>query len=151
MNRDLNYFLASTKTVGECMEWTKCFNTDGYPRTAWQGNSNGKVHRIVYELAKEKSASGLVVRHTCDNPKCINPDHLLLGTATDNMADRTERSRHGQAKIQPKDVVTICELYNTDRYTQVELGKMFSISARTISSIIRGHHWKSIPRPTKEN
>lgn len=151
MKKDIDYFLKHTKAVGECLEWTKCLNTDGYPRTAWNGHANGKVHRIVYELVYNTTAKGKVVRHTCDNPKCINPDHLLLGSPTENIADRTSRNRHGQAKIQPKDVITICELYNTGRYTQVEIGNMFSLSGRTISSIIRGDHWKSIPRPAKEN
>ena len=46
--RDLEFFLKHTKENGDCLEWTRCFNTDGYPRCAWNGSSNGKVHRIVY-------------------------------------------------------------------------------------------------------
>lgn len=84
--------LTSLKDTG-CMEWTRCLNTDGYPRMGVKGNSNIKVHRLVYELHTGEDIEGKVVRHTCDNPKCINPDHLVIGTNTENVADRVERGR----------------------------------------------------------
>ena len=59
----------------------------------YKGNTNGKVHRIVYALITGEDITGLVVRHICDNPLCVNPDHLLAGTHIDNMCDRRERGR----------------------------------------------------------
>ena len=146
MKKDLDYFLKNTHPVGACLEWTKCFNTDGYPRTVWNGSSNGKVHRIVWELFNNKSATSLVVRHLCNNPKCINPKHLSIGTPADNMKDRDSAGRHGASKITPKDVNTICLLYSTKKYTQKEIGTLFGINSRTVSSVIKGIHWKHIPR-----
>lgn len=91
--KTLEELLGYTDHNGECLEWTRCYNSDGYPRTAWNGSTNGKVHRIVYQLSTGESIDGLVVRHKCDNPRCINPDHLEVGTVIDNVQDRNERGR----------------------------------------------------------
>lgn len=91
--KDLKDFLKHTVVSGECLLWTRCINTDGYPRASYKGSSNGKVHRIVYELATGEDITGKVVRHSCDNPLCINPDHLQSGTPIENMKDRRERGR----------------------------------------------------------
>lgn len=145
--KDLGFFLSNTTLEDGCLIWKGCFNTDGYARTAWSGHSNGKVHRIVYELYYKDNPDGFVVRHSCDNPKCINPIHLSRGTNTENIKDRTERNRHGQRKIESKDVGTIRLLYKTKQYTQKEIGNLFGINSRTVSSIIKGSHWKSVPLP----
>lgn len=84
-----------TTPNGTCLEWTRCFNTDGYPRATINYDNNVKVHRMIWERVNEASAAGLVVRHTCDNPKCINPAHLLIGTVADNVADMDQRGRRG--------------------------------------------------------
>lgn len=146
MIKDLNYFLKNTKPNGDCLEWTKCFNSDGYPRTNWKGSCNGKVHRIVWELSNKQLATTKVVRHICNNSKCINPKHLTIGTTADNIKDRDLAGRHGASKISPKDVNAICQLYNTKQYTQKEIGIMFGINNRTVSSVIKGTHWKHVPR-----
>ena len=76
-----------------CWEWQGCVNTDGYPKIGRNYNSNIKGHRYVYEQVKGEIGPGLVVRHTCDNILCLNPDHLILGTPSDNMRDRRDRAR----------------------------------------------------------
>lgn len=74
---------------------TDCINAEGV-----QGNEYGHVrtgrqwaHRAAWESAHGPISSGLVVRHTCDNPRCINLEHLLLGTVADNQRDMAERGR----------------------------------------------------------
>lgn len=146
MIKDLEYFLSRTKKVGDCLEWTKCLNTDGYPRTTWGGHSNGKVHRIVWELANGHEATGRVVRHLCNNPRCINPNHLAIGTPLDNSKDRDLADRSGSRKISQRDVNPICVLYASGEYTQKEIGAKFGIDSRTVSSIIKGKHWKWVKR-----
>lgn len=84
-------YLQYTERVGECLEWIRCFNTDGYPRALVDGNCNGKVHREVFYQVNGYYPE--VVRHSCDNIKCINPSHLLGGSALDNIQDRSVRKR----------------------------------------------------------
>lgn len=83
---------------GDCWIWTGCVNSDGYPRLCrkyedGRWNRNIKGHRYVYEQTKGKIPEGHVIRHTCDNILCLNPDHLLTGTMSDNMKDRQDRGR----------------------------------------------------------
>lgn len=135
MKRDLSYFLNKTNKIDSCLEWQGCYNTDGYPRVFWKGSANGKLHRIIWELYTNKSATNLVVRHTCDNPKCINPKHLDIGTNIDNINDRTQRDRtHG---LKQRDVDTIKLLFTNKTYTAKELAAMYNVSNRTIYYTIK--------------
>ena len=135
--------LSRTSRNGECLEWTGCFNTDGYARTAYKGNSNGKVHRIIYELTHtDEDIEGRVIRHTCDNTKCINPSHLLSGTPTDNAVDKCVRGRDVLAKLTAEQVLEIRTLYSTGNYTQKELGNMFDINHRTVHYVITNKTYK---------
>jgi hypothetical protein len=130
MKLDLNTILKYTEQNNTCLEWTRCYNTDGYPRANFNGNYNGKVHRIVWELHNNKSAKGYVIRHTCDNPRCINPKHLVIGTDVQNVQDRQQRNRAQDLK--QKDVLLIQQLYKDKIYTVKELQYMFSVSKSTI-------------------
>lgn len=76
-----------------CHNWLGCTTPDGYPRVGRNGNHNLRGHRYFYEQLHGKIPKGLVVRHTCDNPLCLNPDHLILGTVDENVQDRSERAR----------------------------------------------------------
>ena len=130
MKRDISYFLNKTLSVNSCLEWQGCYNTDGYPRVGWKGSSNGKLHRIIWELSTNKSASGLCIRHTCDNPRCINPEHLIEGSAVDNVNDRTSRDR--AQGLKQRDVEVIKDLFQSKTYSAKELAEMFKVSNRTI-------------------
>lgn len=142
----LEVLLFKTQLVGECYEWTGCLNSDGYPKIFWQGNANGKGHRIVFKLSHpEDNMDGIVIRHTCDNPKCINPDHLVPGSPKDNMADRDARERHGAAKLSHAEVLEIDALLrNQTNCTVTEVVKMYGVDPRTISSIKHRKHWKQL-------
>jgi hypothetical protein len=141
--KDIEYYLSFTKeTESGCKEWQRCLNTDGYARAVIRGNSNGKVHREVCALHTGQDLTGLVVRHTCDNPKCINPDHLVVGSFADNNRDRDKRQRNGQAKLTHDQVRAIRAL--ADKFKRTELARMFNVDARTISSTVLGHHWKHV-------
>src|SRR5688572_33287595 len=64
----------------------------GYGHVSFNGEVR-RAHRVAYELAHGVAPGNLVVRHSCDTPACVNPDHLLLGTQLDNIADRNMRGR----------------------------------------------------------
>lgn len=138
-------YLQHTKQVGECWIWTRCLNTDGYPRAYINGNANGKVHRAVYGLIHfDEDITNKVIRHTCDNPKCINPHHLVSGSAADNVRDMDRRWRRAHTKLTQQEVQKIREL--AGKVKGVELASMFNVDARTISSIINGRHFKWLPK-----
>lgn len=75
-----------------CWVWTGAIDQDGYGRVRI-GRRNRKAHRVAYQLANGPFPAHLIIRHTCDNPPCCNPDHLLTGTHQDNMNDRRERGQ----------------------------------------------------------
>jgi hypothetical protein len=141
--KTVNNFLSFTTKNGDCLEWTRCFNSDGYPRCKWNDDANGKVHRIVYQLQHpDTDISNLVVRHSCDNIKCINPEHLEHGTSADNMYDRDVRGRHGMAKLSAKKAAEIRLMKKEyPDMTQKELGAMFGVNYRTISYVLNNKTW----------
>ncbi|MBX3031886.1 MAG: HNH endonuclease [Chloroflexi bacterium] len=79
----------------ECWIWRGPTYVGGYGRLSTPGGKHVRAHRFSYELATGTSlAPGLVIRHTCDRPPCVNPAHLLPGTQRENIADMMSRGRH---------------------------------------------------------
>ena len=78
---------------GDCIVWTGSVDRDGYGHTRFRGTRRRRTHRIAWELARGPIPAGKVVRHRCDNPPCINVDHLEIGTQADNIADAFARGR----------------------------------------------------------
>ncbi len=110
---------------------------------------NGKyvrLHRFVYEERYGEIPNELVVRHKCDNPNCINPEHLEIGTHADNIRDRVERNRsargsnHGRAKLTEDNVRYI---RNTNETTYF-LAKEFDVDRKTIRNIRQFKTWKHV-------
>ena len=75
----------------QCWNWNKALKEDGYGLLTYKRKIH-RVHRLTYELVNGDISSGLLVRHKCDNRKCCSPDHLELGTNSDNMLDSSSRS-----------------------------------------------------------
>mgnify|MGYP001585025830 CR=1 FL=1 len=130
-----------------CWEWKGSRNEDGYGRV----RRNGKVylaHRIAFYLSNDRLPSECVI-HTCDNPACCNPQHLIAGTRIDNNADRHHkgRSRGPKGENHPKAKLTITEV----RQLRAEhgtgssayaLAKRFGISKQSALAIVHRRHWK---------
>lgn len=85
-----------TVTASGCWEWNGKRNDDGYGifNAGRLGYENARAHRAVYECFVEPIPDELQLRHKCDNPPCVNPDHLIPGTAADNSRDMVKRRRH---------------------------------------------------------
>ena len=113
-------------------------------------NTEGKLkgaHRVSYEIHKGNIPDGMCVLHTCDNPGCVNPEHLWLGTHKDNSNDMSRKGRsgfqgvrgsaHPSTKLSTADVQQIRELHSNG-LRQVELAEMFGCHNSHISRIVRG-------------
>lgn len=141
----LSKILNRSTQVDECLIWNGCLNSDGYPRMMLKGNSNIKVHRLVHELSSGQDINGLVVRHSCDNPLCINPKHLSSGTPADNMLDRDSRDRHGASKLSHQKVREIRKMFELNpKLKSPTVAEQFGISPRTVLSIKHRNHWKNV-------
>lgn len=76
----------------QCWNWTGPVNSSGYGSLGFKGRKEG-VHRISYEVAYGPFDRKMFVLHRCDNPRCVNPAHLFLGTQKDNMQDALQKGR----------------------------------------------------------
>ncbi|USL89391.1 HNH homing endonuclease [Bacillus phage vB_BceH_LY2] len=109
------------------------------------------MHRYIYMLFNGEIPDKNVIRHKCDNPACINPSHLEIGTQKDNMKDAEKRNRakirsgsgNIKAKLTEKQVIEIRELL-TKGITPKEIIHKYGISKSTISKIKNNTLWKSI-------
>lgn len=106
------------------------------------------AHRISYMLTKGKIPEGMCVLHKCDNGRCVNPDHLFLGTQAENVADMIAKKRnyvlpvfrgenHGRSKVTDKQCKEIRRLYSTGKFSQWDLAHKFGIGQSQIGRIIR--------------
>lgn len=138
-------------SFSECWEWMGGLHKSGYGLMRIY-SKKCYVHRIVYELTYIPIPEGLFVLHSCDNPKCCNPEHLRLGTHQDNMDDKVKRKRQyhpfgekcGIHKLEKEDVLKIRKLYFEKNYSQRKLGKIYGVCKSTIGQIIRDETWRNI-------
>lgn len=137
--------------MGVCVEHTQKGTGLGYGSTYYRGQQS-TLHRIVYcktHGVDLSSIKGLVVRHTCDNARCINPEHLLLGTHQDNMDDRVDRERCSKGEHHPQSVLTqatvayIRKVYKPRCrvHGQRALARKFSVNQRTIYDVLHSITW----------
>jgi len=121
-----------------CWLWTGSIRGGGYG-DIWDGNRYTYAHRVSWELHKGKIPYGLFVLHKCDTKSCVNPDHLFLGTLSDNMLDAISKGRRHASRGASNES---SKLTNEDiRYIrnsldlQKHLAKKFKVSQPTISYI----------------
>lgn len=81
----------------ECWPWKASVTGRGYGRFALSGKAR-HAHRVSYEIANGQAPGDLFVLHRCDNPPCVNPAHLFLGTNTDNVRDAVAKGRHSNTR-----------------------------------------------------
>ena len=107
---------------------------------------NKQAHRVAYELTYGPIPSGMYVCHRCDNPRCVRPDHLFLGTQADNLADAASKGRmfkprnelSGMAKFSDSEIRRMRALYAKGLFTQVALAERFGLSRSHAQAVLRG-------------
>ena len=138
------------KTVG-CWIWTGPTDAKGYGRI----HPSLRAHRVAYELTYGPIAAGMCVCHQCDNPPCVNPTHLFVGTRAKNNADMMMKRRavwqhspeqrkganNGRAVLTQSDVGAIRARYVRGKVRQVDLAREFNVSQTLVSAIVRGEVW----------
>jgi hypothetical protein len=138
-----------TKTVeqGACLVWIGMKSDKGYGLLKLNGKTQ-RAHRLMYQLHFGSIPDGLVVRHSCDNPSCVNIAHLHLGTQLDNVKDMFERhrankvkgERHPKSKLTDEQVAEIRRRYIPGVYGNGShaLAKEFGVSKTSIRAILSG-------------
>jgi hypothetical protein len=140
--------------------WARVEKSDGC--WLWQGGTNGgsghgvlgvhlesgkrtnrSVGRIAYELTRGPVPRQLYVCHHCDNPRCVRPDHLFLGTPADNMRDMCQKGRGGR-KLNPELVGEIRRAYAAGGVTMEQLGRDYDTDIANIHRVIHRQVWKYV-------
>lgn len=137
--------------TNDCIYWGGAVCGD-YGRVGVKGKTY-LAHRWSYIMKHGEIPKGLIVRHKCDVPLCVNPDHLELGTHKDNSRDMSERGRANGPKgeragnhvLTRSDVTQIKTHLLLGTMTQAELAENFGCGVNTIHSIRMGISWKNIP------
>lgn len=148
---DIARFYQHAAQGDNCWEWKLRLNEDGYGQMK-VARKTLLAHRISYAIHYGHCPKGLLVCHRCDNPKCVNPEHLFLGTARSNHTDAVTKGRmrwaHGEkarhAKLTVEQVQRIEEVYRAGELTQRAVADMFGVTQSRISAIVRGDTWKAV-------
>jgi hypothetical protein len=142
-------------TASGCWEWKLFRNALGYGVVGVGSRTNGtkklmSAHRLSWTVYKGPIPLGLCVLHRCDNPPCINPEHLFLGTNEDNMKDMAAKGRTrvlrgsmvGTAKLFPRQVRKIKQLFGI--LNDCQIARAFEVSDSLIWNIRKGISWRHI-------
>jgi|ERR1051326_4475122 hypothetical protein len=144
-------------TVAEngCWIWNKRLSARGYGRVKMAGaGKTTHAHRVAFILTKGEIPNGMRACHKCDNPPCINPDHIFLGTAWDNTQDMLRKGRHwvhcgeshGMSKLTAESVKRARIAYATNHSLALvkQLANKFNVHVRVLQKAIKGDTWKHV-------
>lgn len=138
-----------------CWLWFGQFDKDGYgllktgSKDKW---NNERAHRVSYRINIGPIPEGYFICHKCDNPACVNPDHLFAGNHIDNVTDMISKGRKVVAKgskanksdLTEMDVLQIRSQYANGNTSYAKLSKKYGVCARMIGAIVNRENWKHI-------
>jgi hypothetical protein len=154
--------------LGKCWQWTGCKFHFGHG-SFWLNGKSVRASRVSFFLKNgpipdDGSYHGLCVCHKCDNPSCVNPEHLFLGTIDDDHKDRNQKGRQSKGKKHAKSckfsirrgeenskskltkdqVLTIRSMYSPRENSGLELGRQFGVSSTAIYNVVKRRVWKHV-------
>lgn len=139
-----------------CWPWRGPVDRDGYGLFSTSRTRGGKrswrAHRFAWQATNGGFDPGkLLVCHHCDNPACVRPSHLFLGTARDNFRDCLAKGRYSPkgagnaaAKLKEEDVPKIRNLYATGQWSQQAIADIFGVHQTAVSAVVRGARWRHV-------
>lgn len=136
----------------ECWPWLASHNANGYG-TFRGGQGEQLAHRYGWRLAYGPIPDGKIVCHTCDNPRCQNPNHWFIGTPKDNSDDKVRKGRQSHARVTGEkngnsrlanDLVSQIVALAKSGMTQREIAELTGSSSRSVGKILRGEQWRHI-------
>ena len=149
MNKSIKErLLESIDIIGDCWLWNRK-GTTRYGMISIN-SKNRRVNRVAYETFCGKIPEGMCVCHACDNPKCINPKHLWLGTHKENMIDCKNKGRarapvgekQHSNKLTESQVLEIRKIFKSGSASYKKEAKRFGVDPKNIYCIVKGLTWK---------
>ena len=133
-----------------CLEYQGCLDKDGYG-VKTIGGKQWRLPRLVWIIAYGSIPDGKIICHHCDNPSCVNVQHLFVGTHKENNLDMFKKGRanrlslekHPHSKLKNQQVKAIRNLYKSG-FTMTRISKMFGISIQNTSEIVHRKTWKAL-------
>lgn len=129
-------FWSRVKKTDKCWEWTGWITPGGYGIISLF-HKHERAHRVSYIMHNGKIPEGLLVCHSCDNRKCVNPDHLWLGTHKDNGIDMATKMRQHNSRLSSVEIGIIKDC-KTAGYTHKKIADYFKVSRFHVTNIING-------------
>lgn len=130
----------------QCWPWRYGLSDTGYGEFLYCTMGKESAHRVAYRIAHGPIPAGLLIRHSCDNPACCNPEHLSLGTHADNVADRVERNRSAVGEGNGRAVLSesCVEHIRRSGFSVAVLANHYEVSHDTIRDVKEGRTWKHL-------
>lgn len=144
------------QSLGQCHLWLGGVDKWGYGK-CHLGSKTWIAHRLSYTIFKGVIPDGMMILHKCDNPRCVNPDHLSAGSNADNTRDKMQRRRHqihtnpdcirgannGATKLTTEDVREVRRMREAG-VSLSKIGARFGVRMHTIQKLLKGVTWRHV-------
>lgn len=146
---DIEKFWFQVNKTESCWNWKASKDGGGYGICVTHKYGRDKAHRISYKEFYGRIPEGMFVCHTCDNPACVNPQHLFLGTNQDNINDKVIKNRqsrlygkaNGRATMSKESVIALRDDYSSGKYSYRDLVIKYGIKQTQVARIIKRESW----------